>query len=249
MFEGSDIQITTAGRPYLVALRYGWTPKEFPCECVCGASFSVEHALSCNRGGFPTLRHNEVRDLTATLLTEVCTNVEVEPPLQELSGEVLTRSANSESGAHSDIAVDGFWEPGRVRTFCDIRVFNPFAPTNRKPSLFPLPIKLKRRRRNVNIIRELQKLNMAPFHLWFSPLLAAWVRKRQFSIRDWLLDCQTIGTTLFCNLRLAQEHSVFLPITIFYSVYSWCTLIKRTPFLPPSSSGCSTGGSPLCHIN
>ena len=118
-----------------LALRYGWTPKGFPCECVCGASFSVEHALSCNRGGFPTLRHNEVRDLTATLLTEVCTNVEVEPPLQELSGEVLTRSANSESGARSDIAVDGFWEPGRVRTFCDIRVFNPFAPTNRKPSL------------------------------------------------------------------------------------------------------------------
>ena len=102
---------------------------------MCGSSFSVEHALSCNRGGLSTLCHNEVRDLTATLLTEVCLNVEVELPLQELSGEILARSANSERGARSDIAVDGFWEPGRVRTFCDIRVFNPFAPTNRKSSI------------------------------------------------------------------------------------------------------------------
>ena len=118
-----------------MALQYGWVPKEFPTQCVCGSSFSVEHALSCNRRSFPTLRHNEVRDLTATLLMEVCSNVEVEPPLQELSGEVLARSANLDRGAHSDVAVDGFWEPGRVRTFCDIRVFNPFAPTNRKSSI------------------------------------------------------------------------------------------------------------------
>ena len=84
---------------------------------------------------FPTLRHNNIRDLTASLLTEVCSNVSVEPELQELSGETLGRSVNKESGARADIAVDGFWECGRARTFCDIRVFNPFAPSNKKTSI------------------------------------------------------------------------------------------------------------------
>ena len=118
-----------------IALRHGWIPRELPTECVCGSKFTVEHALSCNRGGFPTLRHNNIRDLTASLLTEVCSNVSVEPELQELSGETLGRSANKESGARADIAVDGFWECGRARTFCDIRVFNPFAPSNKKTSI------------------------------------------------------------------------------------------------------------------
>ena len=44
--------------------------------------FSVEHAFSCSHGGFPSLRHNEIRDITAGLLTEVCSNVEIEPSLQ-----------------------------------------------------------------------------------------------------------------------------------------------------------------------
>jgi len=53
-----------------LALRYGWSPQQTPMYCVCGASFTVEHALSCPRGGFPIVRHNEIRDVTANLLTE-----------------------------------------------------------------------------------------------------------------------------------------------------------------------------------
>ena len=32
-----------------LALRYGWTPANLyiPTHCACGASMSVEHALSC----------------------------------------------------------------------------------------------------------------------------------------------------------------------------------------------------------
>ena len=50
-----------------LALRYGWISIKVPVECACGKPFSVEHALSCSRGGFPTLRHNEIRDITASL--------------------------------------------------------------------------------------------------------------------------------------------------------------------------------------
>ena len=36
-----------------LALRYGWSPSRTPMYCECGATFTVEHALSCQRGGFP----------------------------------------------------------------------------------------------------------------------------------------------------------------------------------------------------
>ena len=80
-----------------------------PLLIVCGASFTVQHALSCPRGGFPSIHHNEIRDLTATLLTEVCNNVHVEPDLQEITDEVMTRkTAITTEGARLDIAVNEF---------------------------------------------------------------------------------------------------------------------------------------------
>ena len=54
-----------------LALRYGWLPNNMPSTCDCGNHFSVEHALSCAKGGFPSIKHNKIRDITATLLTEV----------------------------------------------------------------------------------------------------------------------------------------------------------------------------------
>ena len=78
-----------------LALRYDWTPSEMPSMCTCGSKFSVEHALSCARGGFPSIRHNEVRNLIATLLTQVCHDVCIEPRLQPVSNETLAgASAN-----------------------------------------------------------------------------------------------------------------------------------------------------------
>ena len=53
-----------------------------PSTCACGTKFSIEHALSCPKGGFPSIQHNEIRDLTADLLTEVCSHVCIEPDLQ-----------------------------------------------------------------------------------------------------------------------------------------------------------------------
>ncbi len=74
----------------VLSLRYGWDPSSTPCTCNCGTSFSVDHAMICHMGGFPTIRHNEIRDITASLLTEACHNVATEPPLQPLDGETLT---------------------------------------------------------------------------------------------------------------------------------------------------------------
>ena len=62
--------------------------------------------LWCPFGGFPTIRHNEVRDLTASLLTEVCHNVATEPSLQLITLETFSLvSASTTSDAHLDIKV------------------------------------------------------------------------------------------------------------------------------------------------
>ena len=104
-----------------------------PSNCACGNNLSVEHALSCAKGGFPSIRHNEIRDLTATLLTEVCHDVSIEPGLQPISNELLTgATANTQDGARLDVAANGFWGGTYEKTFFDVRVFNPHAPSNRR---------------------------------------------------------------------------------------------------------------------
>ena len=85
------------------------------------------HALSCKKGGFISLRHNQIRDLTANLLKTICHDVLIEPTLQQLTGESLhERTANITHDACLDIAARGFWISGQ-RAFFDIRVFNPMA--------------------------------------------------------------------------------------------------------------------------
>ena len=119
-----------------LALRYGWSLHNTPSTCSCGTTYSVEHALSCAKGGYPTIRHNEIRNFTAHLMTEVCHNVAVEPHLQPLTGEAL-RGASSitQDGARLDVAADGFWGSRFERAFFDVRVFNPYAPSNQRSSL------------------------------------------------------------------------------------------------------------------
>ena len=84
--------------------------------------------MICHMGGIPTIRHNEIRDITATLLTEICHNVATEPPLQPLTNESFVhRTANTEPNARLDIR---FWNTGQD-AFFDVRVFYPNASSNR----------------------------------------------------------------------------------------------------------------------
>ena len=67
-----------------------------------------------------------MRDLFATLLKDVCHDVEVEPHLETLTGEVLSSSVNSSDEARLDFSAHGFWQKGQ-KAFFDVRLFNPFA--------------------------------------------------------------------------------------------------------------------------
>ena len=56
----------------------------------------------------------------------VCTDVEMEPVVQEVTGEVLSRGANKAPDARLDIRAQGFWEREQSALF-DIRVCHPNA--------------------------------------------------------------------------------------------------------------------------
>ena len=93
-----------------MCLRYNLLPQRLPTFCQCGQAFSVTHALSCSLGGFPTLCHNEVRDITAGLIKQVAHQVTIEPHLQPLFGEHLRySSANTKDQARLDVAASSIW--------------------------------------------------------------------------------------------------------------------------------------------
>ena len=56
---------------------------------VCCDEFNVDHAIVCKRGGFTIQHHNELRVLEVEMFKLVCSRVEEEPVLQELTGVVI----------------------------------------------------------------------------------------------------------------------------------------------------------------
>ena len=148
-----------------LALRYGWPLNNQPLHCSCSQSFSIEHALTCKTGGYPALRHNEIRDVTATWLTEVCHGVAIEPHLQPLTGEHLAyNSAITEEGARLDVAMFGFWGGRFEKAFLDVRVFNPSAKSNRRSSLTAVYRKheQEKRRQYEQRVREVEHASFTP---------------------------------------------------------------------------------------
>ena len=81
-----------------LALRYGWQFSYLPTNCDCGKKFSIEHSLSCPRGGFPIIRHNEIRDVTANLLSEVCKKRAYEQRVREIEHASFTPLVLSATG-------------------------------------------------------------------------------------------------------------------------------------------------------
>ena len=96
-----------------LSLRYDRKVTNLPSKCACGEKFDQNHAMNCKKGGYVTIRHNNVRDFEANLLKIVCNDVEVEPKLQPVQNDE----------ARLDIRARGFWRPGQSAYF-DVRLTN-----------------------------------------------------------------------------------------------------------------------------
>ena len=127
-----DVDFTLNKREFkdAIHLRYDWQISDTPSTCACGDVFDVDHAMICRRGGFIIQRHNELRDLEAELLKMVCNDIQIEPVLQEINGEVLTPGTNRAAGARLDIHARGFWER-QGSAFFYVRVCYPNAESYR----------------------------------------------------------------------------------------------------------------------
>ena len=93
------------------------------------------YTLICKKGGFVSLRHNNLRDVTADILRShsIRKDVQVEPVLLPVTGEHLT--AETVMGeARLDVSARNFWSP-LAKAFVDIRVFHPMAPSNASKSI------------------------------------------------------------------------------------------------------------------
>ena len=101
----------------------------------------------------------------ADLLTDVCHDVNVEPRLQLLSGETFTtHSTATEDNSRPDIAASGFWGGRFQRAFFDIRLLNPFAPSNWTPQMTTCYRRheCEKRRKYDQRIREVEHASFVP---------------------------------------------------------------------------------------
>ena len=86
--------------------------------------------MICQRGGFVIQRHNKLRDLEANFLSRVCSDVQIEPVLQDITEEQLIRGSNKAQDARLDIRARGFWDL-QSSAFFDVRVCRPNAESYR----------------------------------------------------------------------------------------------------------------------
>ena len=113
-------------------IRYGYRPVDLCSHCDgCGAGFTVEHGLSCKKGGLVGIRHDDVRDeaggLAAMALTQ--SKVSYEPTIfygrgllagQELQTTIDAKKRRVDE-ARGDVKIHGLWDKGSD-CILDIRV-------------------------------------------------------------------------------------------------------------------------------
>ena len=139
-----------------IALRYNKHINNLPSYCVCGSKFDVTHAMNCKRGGFINARHDNIRDFEASLLSQVCHDVESEPCLQPVTTELLSaRSANVSADARLDVRARGFWRRGQ-NAFFDVRVTNPDSASQNNSSIHSILRKHKAEKKRAYNERVMQ---------------------------------------------------------------------------------------------
>ena len=121
-------------------LRYGWRPIGLCERCdVCQVPLTVEHGLSCKKGGLVGLRHDDVADEAGELASLALTPSRVSYEPEIFSGKDVEAgqgcdgcAANPQSAgkkksnvagdeARGDVAVHGLWKRGQT-CILDIRV-------------------------------------------------------------------------------------------------------------------------------
>ena len=147
-----------------LSIRYGWRIKNMPLHCACGNVNNIDHSLSCKTGGYIIFRHNRVRDTVAEILKEICKDVRTEPELIPIESDFNRQTSDNKADkARLDVSCVGLWSP-LEKTFLDIRVFHPCAPSYKDKPLkasFQIHEKQKKRAYNSRVI-NVEKSTFTP---------------------------------------------------------------------------------------
>ena len=167
-----------------LCLRFGWQPVNLPCTCICRKSSCVEHAFSCPWSGFPSISYNEVRNLTAGLLGEVCCDVGNEPTLQPLECEPhCFATAVREDSARLDAVARDSWGPNRQQVFlmlgCLIHLHAPIFVSR-------CYVNERNITQMMNVSRKWRERVF--HHCYFQPLMASTIVSNSFNL-FYLLCC------------------------------------------------------------
>ena len=108
------------------------------------------------------MRHNNIRDFEAKLLTEVCKDVKIEPELLPI-GDQGVESSNIADKARLDVSAVGIWS-AQERTFLDVRVFHPNSTSylNTSPSQLYIQQEQEKKRTYNNRIIQVEKGSFSP---------------------------------------------------------------------------------------
>ncbi len=117
-----------------IRMRYRWPYKFIPTTSACGKRFSVDHALSCLKGGFVHQRHDEIRDLFGQTATEILTTWRLN---QTFSFTLVSNSMRQQTGKTKQDWISVLVASGNVvnEHSSMYGVFNPFAPSYRNQKL------------------------------------------------------------------------------------------------------------------
>ena len=95
-----------------IAFRYNFKISGVSKTSKCNQVNSINHSLTCKRGGDTILRQNYLAKVLAELMDEAeCYDVVLEPTLQELTKEVLPSGSDSSANARLDVRCRNFWTP------------------------------------------------------------------------------------------------------------------------------------------
>ena len=108
-----------------LSLRYGRPMNGLPAMYLCGQKYNVTRALNCKKGAFVTMRHNNLRDFEADMLSKLGNDVETEPELQPVTGEII--EGLSRNPLRPDIRARRVWRAGQ-NAFFDVRVTQTHSP-------------------------------------------------------------------------------------------------------------------------
>ena len=144
-------------------LRYCWSIPDKPAVCVSRDNFDTDHAMICKKGGFITMRPNELRSLEAELLNTICKDVQIQPVLQDITGEILLPGAHKLADARLDTHARGLLETCSS-AFFDARVchFNAETYTHHSPKQIYKMHEREKKRQYAARILEIEKGTLTP---------------------------------------------------------------------------------------